>query len=331
MAAAGALCVLVAAAAPAAATGARGERSTGVSAPPIVVSLRPETTVGGPEIRLGEIADFQGGDAAAVERLRSIQVARAPLPGLTRSLDAAYLTLRLRMAQVDLAALVLDMPPTISVTTASQRVAGADLVAAVREHLLIARPDDASRLSVQPAGAEPPSLAVPAGQLELKVRSRPAAELIGTVSATVEVWVDGAMARVVSVPVRVAMATEVLVAARPIARAQTIGLDDLRVERRELVAGQEPLREPAAAQGRRAVRSIAAGEPILASLVNDPPLVRRGDIVRLTVDGRGIRAVAQGEAKEDGKAGQVVRVRNLSSNREVYGQVEAERSVRVRF
>jgi flagella basal body P-ring formation protein FlgA len=324
-------CVVIAVTAQGAAPAGRtGRAGPGVAAAPIVVSLRPDSTVRGPEIRLGEIADVQGGDAAAIERLRAVQVAKAPLPGLTRSLDASYLKARLRMAQVDMAGLVLDFPPTVSVTTVGQQISAADLISAVREHILAARPEDALRLSVQPS-ATPPPLLVPAGRLELRVRSKAAAELMGTVSATVEAWVDGVMARTVSVPVRVGLVAEVLVAARPIARAQTIGLDDVRIERRELAAGQESLREPGAALGRRAVRNIALGEPVLASLVNDPPLVRRGDIVQLRAEGRGVRAVTQGEAKEDGKAGEVIRVRSLTSNREVYGQVDAERSVRVQF
>jgi len=308
----------------------RTER-VGQSVAPIVVSLQPDSTVRGPEIRLGEIADIHGGDLAVVERLRAVAVARAPLPGLTRSLDMSYLKARLRMAHVDPAGLVLDFPPVISVTTASRQISSGDLVAAVREHILAARPEDADRLSVQSVGVTPAALVVPAGQLELKVRSRAPAELLGSTSVTVEVWVDGALARTVSVAVRVGVATEVLVAARPIARGRTITLDDVRIERRELSAGQEPLHDPGAAQGRRASRNIAPGEPVLASLVIDPPLIRRGDVVQLTAEGRGVRAIAQGEAKEDGKAGDVIRVRNLTSNRVVYGLVDAERSVRVQF
>jgi flagella basal body P-ring formation protein FlgA len=297
----------------------------------LAVNLRPESTVRGPEIRLGEIAEVQGGDADMVERLRAVEVGRAPLPGLSRTLDPAYLKARLRLAGVDPASLVLDLPRSVSITTASQQVTGIALLTAVRDHLLATRPDEAGRLSIQPAGATPGAVTVPAGQLELMVRTRPGAELLGATSATVEAWVDGTMVRSISVPVRVSQQAEVLVAARAIGRAAVIGPEEVRVERRELTTGQEPLRDLGALLGRQAVRNIVAGEPILASLVEQPPLVRRGDMVVLTAEARGIRAVTQGEAKEDGKAGQVIRVRNLTSNREVYGQVDAERSVRVAF
>jgi flagella basal body P-ring formation protein FlgA len=287
--------------------------------------------VRGPEIRLGDIADIHGRDGGQVDRLRAIEVGRAPLPGLTRTLDVAYLKARLRLANVDLGTLALDAPSVISVTTASQQVSGADLVAAVREHLLAARSEDATRLSIQPTGAAPPTLVVPAGQVELRVRTRGGAEILGSVSVTVEAWVDGTLARSLSVPVRVGLQSEVVVAARPITRGARLDPEDLRVERRELTAGQDPVRVVDAVVGLRAVRGIAVGEPIQMSLVDHPPLVHRGDIVLLTTEGRGLRAVTQGEAKEDGKAGQVIRVRNLHSNREVYGQVDAERSVRVPF
>jgi flagella basal body P-ring formation protein FlgA len=299
--------------------------------PQLVVSLHAESTVRGPEIRLGDIADIQGKNVNLSERLRTISVARAPLPGLTRTLDVSYLKARLRMAQVDLALLVLDVPPVVSVTTASHQIAGSELVTAVREAILTARPEDAGRLSVHATGAPPMAVVVPAGNLELRVRTRPPAELNGTVSATVDAWVDGVLARSVGVPVRIALLSEVLVATRSISRAQPVAAEDVRIEAREVSAGQEPLRELGAVLGRQSTRAIAPGEIILASWIDNPPLVRRGDIVLLTAEGRGVRALARGEAREDGRAGQVIRVRSLTSNREVYGQVEGERAVRVPF
>ncbi len=307
------------------------------SAPRVAVILRAESTVRGQEIRLGDIAEIETRDAALLTRLRGIEVARAPLPGLTRTIDLPYLKARLRLQQIDPSSFLWDVPASVSVTTASQRVGGEDLLARIRQHILAAAPAagrgypaDRDHLSIQP-GAVLPDLTLPAGALELKVRSRSPGELTGSVSMVVEAWVDGALIRSVSVPVRVSALFDVLVAARPIARHALLGAPDVRVERREVLAGQASLRELGAVLGRRAVRAIPAGEPILATLVELPPLVRRGDIVLLTAEGRGLRAVAQGEAREEGKAGQVIRVRNLTSGREVYGQVEAEGTVRVPF
>ncbi|HYL79847.1 MAG TPA: flagellar basal body P-ring formation chaperone FlgA [Candidatus Acidoferrum sp.] len=306
----------------------RGDRPGAI--PQAVVSLQADSTVRGPEIRLGDIADIRGRDAALTERLRRIEVGRAPLPGLSRTLDLNYLKARLRLQQVDPESLVLDAPSAVSVTTQSQRVSGADLEAAVRQFILQAREPDAASLSISVTSA-PPDLVLAAGSLELKVKGRPARELAGSFSVPVEVWVDGAAVRSVSIPVRVSVLFDVLVAARPIGRHEPLTADLVRVERREVAAGQEPLHELGAIHGQRAMRGILPGQPILAAMLELPPLVRRGEVVLLTIEGRGLRAVAQGEAREEGKAGQVIRVRNLTSGREVYGQVEAERMVRVPF
>jgi flagella basal body P-ring formation protein FlgA len=300
------------------------------SAPLAMVSLQAESTVRGPEIRLGEVAEIQGRDTALAERLRRIEIGRAPLPGLSRTLDLNYLKARLRLQQVDLETLVFDVPSAVAVTTASQRVSGTDLVKAVRQHILAARETDATGLSIV-ATSTPPDLTLPAGALEFKVKGRPGGELTGSFSLPVETWVDGVLIRSVSIPVRVSALFEVLVAARPIGRQELLATETVRVERREVNAGQEPLRDIGAIQGRRAVRPIIPGEPILPTMLEQPPLVRRGEIVLLTIEGKGLRAIAKGEAREEGKAGQVIRVRNLASGREVYGQVEAERTVRIPF
>jgi len=297
---------------------------------PILVSLRAESTVRGASIRLGDVADIKGPDPTLAARLRTIDIGRAPLPGLSRTLDVPYIKARLRLVQVDPEALTWDVPAAITVVAASQRLTGGDLVAAAREQVETLRAGDAGSVSIQPA-ALPPDLTLPDGVLELKARVNPGTELTGTVPVTVEAWVDGAKVRALSVALRVVPLAEVLVAARLIPRGTVLTPEDVRADRRTLVPGVEPFREPGTVLGQRAVRNIAPGDLIVPAALEFPPLVRRGDIVTLTVQGPGLVAVTQGEAREDGKAGQIIRVRNRSSGREVYGQVEGERSVRVSF
>ncbi len=311
-----------------AAVAAGAERAA--RAPIALVSLRAESTVRGPEIQLGEVSEIRGQDPILLERLRQVEIGRAPLPGLTRTLDLGYLKARLRLQRIDPETLVLDAPPAVSVTTASRQVLGADLVRAVRQHILDAREADAENLGIR-VTSPPPDLTLPAGFLELKVKPRPATELAGSFSIPVEIWVEGMLIRSVNVAVRVSALFEIVVAARPIARGEMLTPAAIRKERREVGLAQETLRDPEAVEGWRALRAIAPGEPILATLLELPPLVRRGEMVQLTIEGRGLRAIARGEAREDGKAGQVIRVRNLASGRDVYGQVEAGGIVRVPF
>jgi flagella basal body P-ring formation protein FlgA len=305
-------------------------RERGLPGSQVLVTLRSESTVRGPEIRLGEIASVEGDDASLVQRLREAEVGRATLPGLSRPLDMSYLKARLRQLPVDPSAVILESPGTVSVTTASQRVEGNDLAAFVREQLAAERGGAAESLAVQVTGPVAP-LVLPEGRLELKLRSRPGAELRGTTAHPVEAWVDGTLVRSVSVPVRISLLGEVVVAARPLVRGTILGPEDVRVERRELTNGPEPLRTTREAMDHRATRNIAYGEVIHAGLLELPPLVRRGETVLVSAEGRGVRAVLQAEAREDGRLGQVIRVRNLSSGREVYGRVEADRSIRVAF
>ena len=313
------------------AEGGAAERVEGsVASAKALVAYRAESTVNGPVVRLGDIAEIRSKDPALAQRLGAIEVGRSPLPGLSRILDPAYIQARLRLERVDPSAIVFDTPPSITVLAASQRVGGEELLETVRKHILSARRADAMDLAIQ-ATAPPRDLVLPTGSLILKVRGAPAPDGTGTAAPLVEAWVDGTLVRTVSVPVRLSALFDVLVASHPIAQRALIGPEDVRVDRREILAGQEPLREVGAVLGRRAMRNIAPGEPILATLVELPPLVRRGEIVQLLAEGHGLRAATQAEAREEGKLGQTIRVRNLTSGKEIYGQVQAEGIVRVPF
>jgi flagella basal body P-ring formation protein FlgA len=57
-----------------------------------------------------------------------------------------------------------------------------------------------------------------------------------------------------------------------------------------------------------------------------PPLVRRGEAVKLMVRLGSVNVTATGEALQDGRAGQSVRVRNTDSKNIVLGRV-TERSM----
>jgi flagella basal body P-ring formation protein FlgA len=56
-------------------------------------------------------------------------------------------------------------------------------------------------------------------------------------------------------------------------------------------------------------------------MVEVPPLVKKGDRVTLLVENDHFKITSIGEVKEEGRAGDRIKVTNMSSKREVYGKV----------
>jgi len=132
------------------------------------------------------------------------------------------------------------------------------------------------------------------------------------------------------VPVTARRYRQVLVAARPLTLGESLTARDLVVEERDeakLIGGF--FTAPEQVVGKRVVRSLGAGQALIPDAVAAPMLVRRGQRVVLTAHTAGMDVQVQGEALNDGAAGDRVSVRNLGSKRVVEGEVTAQGTVQV--
>ena len=80
------------------------------------VRLAAATRVDADKIFLGHIATIEGSDSQEIAKLSDIVVGRSPLPGNSRTIDSGAIKTRLKQNGFDLAKLVLDLPPSITVT-----------------------------------------------------------------------------------------------------------------------------------------------------------------------------------------------------------------------
>jgi flagella basal body P-ring formation protein FlgA len=86
-----------------------------------------------------------------------------------------------------------------------------------------------------------------------------------------------------------------------------------------------------AAVGKQLVRSVPAGALVRAGLLTQVPVVSRGAQVVLVAAQRGLRITTPGIVKEDGDAGEIVRVVNSVSGKVVNGRVVDAKTVEVMF
>lgn len=123
---------------------------------------------------------------------------------------------------------------------------------------------------------------------------------------------------------------DVVVAARPIERGESLQSEAVTIERREVTTllGRY-LRDPGALQGKQARMGIGFGRVIDARYAESIPLVNRGDQVQIRVAVGGIQAVAHGVATQSGAAGDRILVQNTASREKLLAEVVAPGVVKV--
>ncbi len=77
-------------------------------------------------------------------------------------------------------------------------------------------------------------------------------------------------------------------------------------------------------------RTISSGKPIIANDLTYPKMVGRGDNITLVFEAGAMVLTVKGKSLQDGAMGDVVRVTNLDSNKNLQGVVTADREVTIR-
>lgn len=235
-----------------------------------------------------------------------------------------------RALALALALLVFAPPGRAAEATGEADAPPAWLRARIESWVLAHLPDEPVRVALPPfPDFAPPGLA-PEG-VEVHVEAPDDGALRGRVPLAVTLERDGRVLARGAAEVIVEVLSERLVAARTLERGEIVAAEDL--ERRPLETGERagaPL-DPAALVGKRTRRRVPQGAAWRADWVERAPLVTRGQPVRLRYESAGLRIDASGVARDEGRAGDLVRVQNPASRRELRGRVAADGSVHVAF
>lgn len=158
----------------------------------------------------------------------------------------------------------------------------------------------------------------------------PGGRLLG--NTTVGVRCAAPKAWSIYVQAKVEVIEEVLVSAVPLSRGTIVSRDDLRFDTRDtarLTTGY--ITDLTDVVGKRLKRSVRAGMPLNPQLLELPEAIKRGERVSILARGGGLEVRMEGKALEDGAPGQVIRVRNLSSERVIEAEVTGPGIVEVRM
>ncbi|KTC86493.1 flagellar basal body P-ring formation chaperone FlgA [Legionella brunensis] len=132
------------------------------------------------------------------------------------------------------------------------------------------------------------------------------------------------------VPIKISVQKPVIVAKRPLTKGAQISEDDLEVQEIDISQlKQGYFDKPEQVINQVCKTNINQGSPIAPSLLQTAALVHKGEQVAIQAMNETFIVSMDGIALNDGAAGDMIRVKNLSSKKIIEAQVSAVRQVRV--
>ena len=291
----------------------------------------PKAEVENDEITLGELIEIKSEDAALVQDLKAIVLAKAPLPGKSRRIDEDYIRIRLKQNGVDLTQINMEIPDGIEVSRSFVEISRENIRNIVQDFVYAHMPWEKKRANIKDIRVSHNAI-LPRGNITYKVVPPGKSDFLGIMPVSILLMVDGRCRKRAWATVDIEVLQEVVVSKRPLKRFRVITEEDVCLQIRELAdLPSNIITDPEEVLGKRTRRVIDANSVLRADLIEFPPLVRRGDVVLIVAEADGLRVTALGMAKGKGCRGERLKVVNLDSNKWVYGRVLDSGTVEVSF
>ncbi|MGE4560579.1 MAG: flagellar basal body P-ring formation chaperone FlgA [Desulfobulbus sp.] len=294
----------------------------------ISVRFLEHATVTGPRIVLGDIAQVRfAGDQT--ETLASLPIASSPAPGQSKNLYTVSVINSLRNRK-EVAGIDWQGSPNIMVERRATRISRAQIEAILGQFLKENSerlPQAEIRLNVLHA---PDELFFPFGTLSWNVTpSRQG--ILGSTSFSIAFFVDGQPVGNCVVRGKLAAFGEVAVAAIPLRKGEKISARSIRLEKRDLTRLDDPFTAKERLIGLEAARTITAGSVLEHDNISAPAIIRDGQMVTIVAHKGPMQLTTKGLAKESGRRGEMIRVKNISSSKMIYCRVDRPGVVSVEF
>ena len=306
-------------------------RSEATTVKPVELRLIESAQVDGPDIVVEDIADIICTDSHQAEKVGQLVVAKAPLPGQSRTLRSNFLALRLRQYNLDADRVKITGAQATKVTARSMEVAEGQVRRIVSEYVENADLWGSAETTITDVQIGP-DRTFPPGRLNYRVVPSKGPKKSGLLRLSVLFEVDGWFRKSIPAVVRISVMRDVVVARRPIGRYKPITDKDVTLQRLDVTdLPAHIFTGIGEIIGKRAKRKIQANSVLRQDMIETPPLVHRGSMVLIVAESGGLKVTTLGEVKSSGYLGQRVKVMNLDSKKKIFARVVDENTVKVEF
>jgi len=296
------------------------------------IVFRSTATVSGPSVTLADIADFDtgSGQPETANALAVQAVAASPDAGDTIALDTRTIIHKLGQGGTGTDDIQWGGAQTVTVSRQGVTITP-KIVQKIIDGFLAEHGKELSGISCSFTPTDPPPpFTVPTGELGWEViPSNPG--IIGSTRFSLIGRINNQVVKNFSVRGTLKALAPVIVAASNLRRDDLITEAQIRLESMDISTLRAPCRQKDQVIGKKVLRAIKAGTAIELAHVDFPPVIQKGALVKILGRNNGLELTATGIAKTDGKEGEIIKVKNVSSEKEIFCRVTAPGLVEVQI
>lgn len=291
------------------------------------ITFKERAEVSTDYITLGDIVSFDE-TSNLTSSLATKVVSHSPGPGETLIIDSVSIKDQI-MRKTRLSMYTQwTGSRVVSVLRPGQKILPKSLLSAIGSFLK----DHKHELPQAEVSFVPKSLPIPfilpKGKLDIEViPSNPA--ILKSTRFSLICRVDGKVEKNFSIQGELRALAPVIIAADSMRRGTILTPANTKKVVKDLTEYEDPCTDHRLILGKRLKRSVRAQAVINASDVEIPPMIKRGQLVKIIFYQGSLYLTATGVARTDGKLNQIIRVRNANSNKLIQGRVTAPGVVEV--
>lgn len=178
----------------------------------------------------------------------------------------------------------------------------------------------------------PQGVKIPSGKRDLEILAPSGWAGWGAVNVALVVRVNGVTEKNLPLRIQVEARTEMVTASRQLLAGTILTAEDLNLQKQELAqSGGFPVKNIADIVGKKTRSTIRAGAPVRSDQLVSLPVVVSGQMVTIVAENDGIKITVSGRARSSGGIGDLVKVQNLLSQKEISARIVDSSTVEVGF
>ena len=293
------------------------------------VTFRPAATVSGPSVTLADIADLDDHSELA-NALAKQTVATSPEAGQKNVLETNSIIHKLTKTIATPSDVKWQGAGTVTVERQGVTVNPHSVQEVIKIYIAKhATSLPGAKYTFTPKDPPLPFL-VPVGDLQWEViPSTPG--IIGSNRFSLIGRIDNQVVKNFSVRGTLEVLAPVAIAMSNLRRDDIITETQIHMQPQDISILKDPCLQASQVIGKKLLKTIKAGSVIDLASIELPPMVKKGAPVKILCQKDGIELTATGIAKTDGKQDQIIKVKNTSSDKEIFGRVTAPGLVEVQI